>query len=100
MTLNNVQEKQLHIHWFKPKQSSRQKKLPYHQSQFEEEFDQIVVRNQQRGGTRVRLNARVDVVEYKMVYFGFSKLKNEGLSKEVLWKLKNIGLIQDRIRRP
>ena len=67
---------------------------------FEEEFDQIVVRNQQHGGTRVRLNARVDTVNYNMVYFGFSKLKNGGLSPEVLWQLKNIGLIQERIRRP
>ena len=96
--MNDVEEQKLHIHWFKPTKSSQQKKGPYHQSVFEEEFDQILVRNQQRGGTRVRLNARVDTVNYGI--FWVFKLKNGGLSPEVLWQLNNIGLIQEHIRRP
>lgn len=94
-----MEESKLQVHWYKPTEKSLQKRVPYHESQFEEEFDQILVKNQQCGGTCICLNARVDFIDYKMVHFGFSKLKNGGLSKEVLWQLKNRGLIQERVRR-
>jgi hypothetical protein len=97
---NDFHHDKMTVHWYQPTARSRERTTKYHQHTFEEENEQIHSRNRQNGAARIRLQPRIQDIEYEVVHFGFNKLsKTNCLSPEVLRQLRQLGLINDRVKR-
>jgi hypothetical protein len=98
---NDFHNDKITVHWYKPTARSQERHtIKYHQHSFEEENEHITSRNRQGGGMRIRLQPRIQELEYNVIHFGFNKLtKTKCLPAEVLRQLRQLGLMNDRVRR-
>jgi hypothetical protein len=97
---NDFHNERITVHWYQPTARSRERSTKFHQHCFEEENEQIHSRNRQGGGLRIRLQPRIQEIEYNVIHLGFNKLlKTNCLPPEVLRQLRQLGLINDRVKR-
>ena len=100
MSENDFHNQTMRVHWFCPTARSRERGNVYHNYRFTEEHVEVQIRNQQRGARRVRMDPRMQVIEYFCVHFGFNRLTQTGaLPPEVLRELRLLDLVKGGIKR-
>ena len=89
----DVENKSLCVNWWTPTSLSRQKQQLFPNMTFAPEMDKVHIKNRIRGAPMWRLSAKIQTIQFNMVYFSFNKFTNDKrLPPEVLRKLRDIGL--------
>ena len=91
----DVENKSLCVNWWTPTSLSCQKQQLFPNMTFAPEMDKVHIKNRIRGAPMWRLSAKIQTIQFNMVYFSFNKFTNDKrLPPEVLRKLRDIGLIE------